>query len=139
LFRVKHGYAFKGEFFDTTGSHVLLTPGNFGEAGGFRELGKKQRYYTGDVPEEFVLDEGDVLIAMTEQMEGLLGSSVWIRKGGCTRTDLDRQIYTTFVGCGIAEEATPRASTGDRLKELLRRGSTLGIKFWIVTIPVAIL
>ncbi|HZZ79906.1 MAG TPA: HsdR family type I site-specific deoxyribonuclease, partial [Gemmataceae bacterium] len=36
------------------------------------------------------------------------------------RTDLDRQIYTTFVGCGIAEEATPRASTGDRLKELLQ-------------------
>jgi type I restriction enzyme, S subunit len=78
LFRVKHGYAFKGEFFDTTGDYVLLTPGNFNEGGGFRELGDKQRHYTGDVPEGFILAEGDVLVAMTEQMEGLLGSSAWI-------------------------------------------------------------
>ena len=75
LFRIKHGYAFKGRYFDSSGQYVLLTPGNFHEEGGFRDLGKKQRYYTGDVPEGFILQEGDVLIAMTEQMEGLLGSS----------------------------------------------------------------
>ena len=26
---VKHGYAFKGEFFDSEGPYVLLTPGSF--------------------------------------------------------------------------------------------------------------
>jgi type I restriction enzyme, S subunit len=78
LFRVKHGHAFKGEFFDTTGDYVLLTPGNFNEDGGFREVANKQRHYTGDVPDGFILAEGDVIVAMTEQMEGLLGSSAWI-------------------------------------------------------------
>ena len=28
------------------------------------------------------------------------------------RDDLDDQIYRTFVGCGVADEKTPRASSG---------------------------
>jgi type I restriction enzyme S subunit len=78
LFRVKHGYAFKSEFFDSAGPYVLLTPGNFNEEGGFKDVAEKRKYYTGDIPEGFVLEEGDLLVAMTEQMEGLLGSSAWI-------------------------------------------------------------
>jgi type I restriction enzyme S subunit len=78
LFRVKHGYAFKGEFFDEAGPYALLTPGNFNEQGGFRDQREKQKYYTGDVPEGFVLKQGDLIVAMTEQMEGLLGSSAII-------------------------------------------------------------
>tara|TARA_R100000935_G_C2841045_1_gene171022 strand:+ start:8913 stop:11318 length:2406 start_codon:yes stop_codon:yes gene_type:complete len=35
------------------------------------------------------------------------------------RQDLDSQIYQTFVGCGIAETDTPRASSGDDLKRIL--------------------
>lgn len=82
LFQVKHGYAFKSKFFDSSGPYVLLTPGNFYEAGGFRDVGEKQKYYTGDVPDGFVLDESDLLIAMTEQAEGLLGSSAWVPNSG---------------------------------------------------------
>jgi type I restriction enzyme S subunit len=78
LFRVRHGYAFKSQFFDTSGPFVLLTPGNFHEDGGFRDQGEKQKYYTGDVPPGYILDEGDLIVAMTEQAEGLLGSSAWI-------------------------------------------------------------
>ncbi len=37
------------------------------------------------------------------------------------RNDLDSQIYRTFVGCDVADEQTPRASSGDELKELLKR------------------
>ncbi len=36
------------------------------------------------------------------------------------RNDLDSQIYGTFVGCGVANEKTPRASSGEVLKELLK-------------------
>ncbi len=36
------------------------------------------------------------------------------------RNDLDSQIYRTFVGCGVADEQTPRAATGDELKRLLK-------------------
>ena len=37
------------------------------------------------------------------------------------REDLDNQIFRTFVGCGIADEKTPRASSGKELKELLKQ------------------
>ena len=36
------------------------------------------------------------------------------------RNDLDGQIYKTFVGCGIADDQTPRASSGDDLEKLLK-------------------
>jgi type I restriction enzyme R subunit len=36
------------------------------------------------------------------------------------RNDLDSQIYRTFVGCGFADDRTPRASTGGELKRLLK-------------------
>ena len=78
LFRVKHGYAFKSQYFDSDGPFVLLTPGNFYEEGGYRDQGEKQKYYTGDVPDGFILDEGDLIVAMTEQAPGLLGSSAWV-------------------------------------------------------------
>ena len=81
-FRVKHGYAFKGEYFESAGQYVLLTPGSFHEEGGYRDQGEKTKFYTGDVPEGYVLDEGDLLIAMTEQAPGLLGSSARMPEGG---------------------------------------------------------
>ena len=36
------------------------------------------------------------------------------------RNDLDGQIYKTFVGCGIADDRTPRAASGDDLEKLLK-------------------
>jgi type I restriction enzyme R subunit len=36
------------------------------------------------------------------------------------RTDLDTQIYGTFVGCGVADEGTPRAATGEDLQRILK-------------------
>ena len=36
------------------------------------------------------------------------------------RNDLDSQIYRTFVGCGVADDQTPRAASGDDLERLLR-------------------
>ena len=36
------------------------------------------------------------------------------------RKDLDGQIYKTFVGCGIADDMTPRAASGDDLEKLLK-------------------
>ena len=36
------------------------------------------------------------------------------------RNDLDSQIYKTFVGCGVADEKTPRAASGHDLERLLK-------------------
>jgi len=37
------------------------------------------------------------------------------------RDDLDAQIYKTFVGCGVADDQTPRAGTGKELEQLLKQ------------------
>jgi type I restriction enzyme, S subunit len=74
---IKHGFAFKGEFFTNEKSnYILLTPGSFHESGGYREQGEKTKYYVGEMPEGYILNSGDFLFAMTEQAVGLLGSSL---------------------------------------------------------------
>jgi type I restriction enzyme S subunit len=75
---IKHGYAFEGEFFSSDGEYVLLTPGNFYEKGGYRDRCEKQKYYVGAIPRDYVLNEGDLLVAMTEQAAGLLGSPILV-------------------------------------------------------------
>ena len=78
---VKHGFAFKGQHFSDNGEYIVLTPGNFNEEGGFRLRPGKNRFYTGDIPEEYILSKDDLIIAMTEQGSGLLGSSALIPDG----------------------------------------------------------
>jgi type I restriction enzyme S subunit len=73
---IKHGYAFESEFFSNEGDYVLLTPGSFYEEGGYRDRGEKQKYFSGEIPGDYVLHKGDMLVAMTEQAAGLLGSPI---------------------------------------------------------------
>lgn len=82
LLQIKHGFAFLGEHFASTGTHVVLTPGNFREEGGFKERSDKAKWYNGPISNEYVLSEGDLIVAMTEQAEGLLGSSALIPRSG---------------------------------------------------------
>ncbi len=79
--KIKHGFAFKSAYFEDEGSHFVLTPGNFSEDGGFRSRPGKDRAYSGDFPEGYILEEGDLIIAMTEQGPGLLGSSALVPEG----------------------------------------------------------
>lgn len=81
ILSVKHGYAFKGEYFSEIPTlDILLTPGNFNIGGGFRQ--GKLKYYNGDYPPSFVLNEGDVIVTMTDlSKEGdTLGYSAKIPK-----------------------------------------------------------
>ncbi len=65
LLDIKHGYAFKGEYFSKEPtSDILLTPGNFKFGGGFKD--DKFKYYDGSIPNEFVLNPGDLLVTMTD-------------------------------------------------------------------------
>lgn len=65
IFKVKHGFAFKGEYFtDEPRSTVLVTPGNFAIGGGFQD--GKRKYYSGPVPEDYVLKPGQVVVTMTD-------------------------------------------------------------------------
>lgn len=65
LVDIKHGFAFKGEFFSETPTNdILLSPGNFHIGGGFKA--DKFKYYNGAYPKEYILKEGDIIVTMTD-------------------------------------------------------------------------
>jgi type I restriction enzyme S subunit len=62
---IKHGFAFKGEFFsDEPNNNILLTPGNFRIGGGFKT--DKFKYYNSDFPKEYILKPSDIIVTMTD-------------------------------------------------------------------------
>lgn len=80
---IKHGFPFKSEFFsDEETSFIVLTPGNFYEEGGFKRQAGKEKFYTGEVPDEYLHEAGDLIVAMTEQAAGLLGSCARVPESG---------------------------------------------------------
>jgi type I restriction enzyme, S subunit len=91
LFQIKHGFAFDGKFFKPAGRYILLTPGHFFESGGFRDQGQKTKFYTGEFPRGYLLQKGELLVVMTEQKEGLLGSSVIVPES-------DRYLHNQRLG-----------------------------------------
>jgi type I restriction enzyme S subunit len=82
FFQIKHGYAFDGKFFEPSGAYILMTPGHFNEEGGFRDQGERTKYFTGEIPRDYVLAKDDLVVAMTEHKSGLLGSSAFVPEDG---------------------------------------------------------
>lgn len=84
LLRIKHGFAFKGEYFESTGDELVLTPGNFKIGGGLQQRDGKERFYAGPFPGEYRLEPGDLLIAMTDltQESPILGSPLVVPADG---------------------------------------------------------
>jgi type I restriction enzyme S subunit len=80
VIKIKHGWAFKGEFFDNNGDYILLTPGNVFETGGLKLKGEKEKYYTGEFSEEYLLKSGDMIVVMTDLIQNapILGASLII-------------------------------------------------------------
>lgn len=72
---IKHGFPFLGEYFTSSGEYIILTPGNFYEEGGFKLQIGKEKFYYHSFPEEYLHQKGDLIVAMTEQCDGLLGSA----------------------------------------------------------------
>ncbi|MDZ7768768.1 MAG: hypothetical protein U5K38_06690 [Woeseiaceae bacterium] len=62
------------EVFEPSGEFILMTPGHFHEGGGFRDQEEKTKDLTGEIPQDYVLAKDDIVVAMTEQKSGLLGS-----------------------------------------------------------------
>ncbi len=65
LIDIKHGFAYKGKYFSAQITNdVLLTPGNVAIGGGFQ--GEKYKYYSGEVPSDYVFSAGDIFVNMTD-------------------------------------------------------------------------
>ena len=125
---VKHGWSFKGEYFSESGEQSLLTPGNFYEKGGFKPNNGKERYYTGKYPEEYLCHKGDLVVAMTEQAEGLLGSTALVPEDNkylhnqriglitCDETQLNKLFaYYLFMTKSVREQLE-RCASGTKVK-----------------------
>ena len=84
LCQIKHGYAFKGEHFEDVGHFLLLTPGNFLAEGGLQIREGKETFYCGEFPDEYLLEEGELVVAMTDlkQDAPILGSTLRIPESG---------------------------------------------------------
>ena len=102
FFEIKHGFAFDGKFFEPSGEHILMTPGHFNEEGGFRDQVEKTKYYTGEIPEDYLLAKDDLVVAMTEQKSGLLGSAAFVPED-------DRYLHNQRLGL-IVDLDTKRLS-----------------------------
>jgi type I restriction enzyme S subunit len=76
--KIKHGFAFEGEFFSSDEKeHVLLTPGNF-HIDQKLYFGSNTKYYDGPIPKDYVLNNGDLLVVMTDLTKNMaiLGNAV---------------------------------------------------------------
>lgn len=63
--KIKHGYAFKGDYISAEDNGiVLVTPGNFRIGGGFKE--NKCKYFTGNYPKDYVLQPNSLIVTMTD-------------------------------------------------------------------------
>ncbi|MEZ8087539.1 restriction endonuclease subunit S [Vibrio sp. 1S139] len=126
---IKHGFPFKSEFFtNEVTDYIVLTPGNFYEEGGFKSQVGKEKYYTGDVPQGYLHKAGDLIVAMTEQAAGLLGSCARVPKSdhylhnqrlGLITTDPEKllveYVYHLFKTKSVREQIR-LTSSGSKVK-----------------------
>ena len=128
ILSVKHGWDFKGEYFAEDGEQSILTPGNFFEKGGFKPNSGKERYYAGTYPKEYLCHKGDLIVAMTQQAEGLLGSTALVPENNkylhnqriglitCDEKCLNKLFaYYLFMTKSVREQLE-RSSSGTKVK-----------------------
>lgn len=78
LFKIKQGYAFKSKNYVSNGSYALCTLANISESNSFQYKPHKTTYYGKDFPTDFLLQENDLIMPLTEQVVGLLGNTALI-------------------------------------------------------------
>lgn len=79
LFKLKNGFAFKGEFFSNSGP-VVLTPGNFKLEGGLYFERRNTKHYSASYPKSYELEYDDLVVVMTDLTPdcNLLGKPAFI-------------------------------------------------------------
>ena len=97
---VKRGASLSGEYYAEEGKYIRTTLGNFDyPAGGFKEnTSKTDLYFTGEIKDDYILKQGDIITPLTEQVSGLLGETARIPEG-------DKYIQSGDVGLVIPNES----------------------------------
>lgn len=100
--RIKHGFAFKGDYITAEDNEiVLVTPGNFEIGGGFKE--KKCKFFSGDYPKDYVLHADDLIVTMTDLSKR--GDTL----GYSARVPNSNRIYLHNQRIGLVDVFNPNA------------------------------
>lgn len=93
---VKRGCSLSGDYYTTTGKYIRLTLGNFKypECGWKNNTSKDDIYFVGPIKKEFILNKGDIITPLTEQVRGLLGNTA-------TVPESDKYIQSGDIGLVI--------------------------------------
>ena len=78
VFSIKQGFAFKSSNYVNRSNYRLVTLGNFSNDNSFKFNNDKAKYYKGNFPNDVELKEMDLILPLTEQVEGLLGNSAFV-------------------------------------------------------------
>lgn len=81
---IAHGFPFKSEYFTVNRDDpILLTPGNFSVEKTLY-FGERTKHYSGPVPDGYVLEDGSLVVVMTDltQDMAILGNAVEISGNG---------------------------------------------------------
>lgn len=127
---VKRGTTLSGEYYASEGSLVRLTLGNFNyPCGGFKEnTAKNDIYFTGHVNREFILNKGDIITPLTEQVVGLLGetatipeSNLYIQSGDIgliipDETQIDRRFAYYLISSPIIKNQISSAAQQTKIR-----------------------
>ena len=100
--KIKHGYAFKGDYITSEDNGiVLVTPGNFEIGGGFKE--RKCKFFSGNYPNEYALKPNDLIVSMTDlsKQGDTLGYSARVPKS--------ERIYLHNQRIGLVDVFNPAA------------------------------
>ena len=139
LLDVTRGASLSGEYYSTSGEYVRLTCGNFDYQNNcFKEnTSKDNLFYTGDFKSEFLMGKGDIIIPLTEQAVGLLGSTAIIPESGkyiqsqdvakitCDESLLDKKFAYYLISSKLvkqqlsagAQQTKIRHTSPDKIKE----------------------
>lgn len=80
LLKIKHGFAFKSENYVDESEYALVTLANIAASNNFQLNKDKITFYGATFPEDFILNEDDLIMPLTEQVVGLFGNSAFVPK-----------------------------------------------------------
>ncbi len=133
VLKVVHGYAFKSENYVKEGKYRLVTLGNFSEENNnFKYNDEKATYYGAEFPKEFILKEGDLIMPLTEQTEGLFGNTAFIpnddryvfvlnqRVGKviCDESKVDRYFIRYLLSTKLVKKQLEARASGTRQRNI---------------------
>lgn len=144
VLKVKRGCSLSGDYYSTEGRLVRLTLGNFKyPEGGFKHNTSKENiYYVGEIKNEFILQKGDIITPLTEQVRGLLGSTatipesnIFIQSGDIGLVECGPDIHKRFAYYLVSSPVVKKQLDAGSQQTKIRHTSPFAIENCVAFIP----